>query len=229
MINGFLITKVKIQPFIVTLCGFMIYRGLARSITQDVTKGLGSETYGFLDSLASGTIHIGTRYTVPSALIILVVVAAIMWVVLHKSIYGRYLFAVGRNEEAARYSGIRTRLVIASAYVVAMLLGAISGFILAFDARSISPANFGLSYELYGIAAAVLGGCSLRGGEGSILGIILGTALLALIRNMVNLLSIPSLGIERIPDTWELVIMGGVILAAVTFDEFLNRRRRAAR
>jgi ribose transport system permease protein len=221
LFHGIMVTRVRLQAFIVTLCGFMVYRGMARSVTDDATKGLGSQSFGLLDTVTTGSLRLVGKYTVPSAFFVLLAVAAIMWVVLHRSIYGRYLFAVGRNEEAARYSGIRTRLVIGSAYVVSMALAALSGILFTFDTRSVSPATFGLSNELYGIAAAVLGGCSLRGGEGSIVGIVLGTVLLILLPNLVNLLGIKS--------TWELVVMGGVILAAVSFDEFLNRRRRAAR
>jgi ribose transport system permease protein len=121
---------------------------------------------------------------------------------------------VGRNEDAARYSGIRTRWVIGSAYVIAMLLTGISGVLLAIYTDSITPATHGQVYELYGIAAAVLGGCSLRGGEGSIFGVILGTALLLMLRNMVNLLDIQS--------SWDYVVTGGVILAAVVIDQVLT-------
>jgi ribose transport system permease protein len=145
-----------------------------------------------------------------------IVIAIIMYVVLHRSVYGRYLYAVGRNEEAARYSGINTQWVIGSAYAVSMLLAGISGIILAFYTNSISPSAHGLSYELYGIAAAVLGGCSLRGGEGSILGIILGTALIQVLQNLVNLLGIPS--------ALNLVVIGTVILIGILADELLGRR-----
>jgi len=139
-----------------------------------------------------------------------------MWVVLHHSVYGRYIFAVGRNEEAARFCGINTRLVIASSYVVAGLLTGISGILLAFYTNSVSPSNHGNFYELYGIAAAVLGGCSLRGGEGSILGIIIGTALLRVLENLVNLLGIPS--------SLNFAVMGAVVLVGVTVDQFFQRR-----
>jgi len=218
--HGFLVTKMKLQSFIVTLCGLLIYRGLARSITHDRTEGLGPYEYGWLYKIAAGKVHLFGRYDIPSAFFVLLGVMVVMWVVLHWSIYGRYLYAVGRNEEAARYSGIRTKLVIGSAYVLSLLLAGISGVIFVFDVRSISPANFGISYELYGIAAAVLGGCSLQGGEGSILGIVLGTALMQVLLNMVQLLGIPS--------TWELTVMGSVILLGVMFDQFLKTRKKKA-
>ncbi len=115
-----------------------------------------------------------------------------MWVVLHRSVFGRYLYAVGKNEEAARYSGIRTDRVIVAAYVICGVLTAISAIFFAMYTRSISPSSHGNFYELYAIAAAVLGGCSLRGGEGSIVGVVLGTVLLQVLQNLVNLLGIPS-------------------------------------
>jgi ribose transport system permease protein len=214
-VHGFLITKMRIQAFIVTLCGLLIYRGLARFIAADTTKGFANaEGFEMLRDLAKGK-WLG----LPSPFVILLVLAVIMWLVLHRSVYGRYLFAVGRNEEAARYSGIRTRLVIGSSYVVAGLLSGISAILFAFYTNSISPSTHGNFYELYGIAAAVLGGCSLRGGEGSILGIVIGTALLQVLQNLVNLLNLPS--------SLTYAVMGAVVLAGVLADEILTTRRQA--
>jgi ribose transport system permease protein len=140
-----------------------------------------------------------------------------MWIVLHRSIYGRYLFAVGRNEIAARYSGINSELVTATAYVLSGALAGIAAILLAFYTNSISPSSHGNFYELYGIAAAVLGGCSLRGGEGSIIGILIGTALLQILQNLVNLLGIPS--------SLNFAVMGAVILVGVVADQLLRQRR----
>ena len=215
LINGFLITKVKIQPFIVTLCGLLFYRGLARFIAGDETKGFGAaQGFETLQSMATGTL-VG----IPTPFVILIAVAALMWVVLHRSVYGRYLFAVGRNEIAARYSGINSDRIIASAYVVSGFLAGIAGVLLAFYTNSISPSSHGNFYELYGIAAAVLGGCSLRGGEGSIIGILIGTALLQILQNLVNLLGIPS--------SLNFAVMGAVILIGVIADQLLQQRRAA--
>jgi ribose transport system permease protein len=215
-LHGFLITRVNLQPFIVTLCGLLFYRGAARFIANDEAKGFGTESYGMLRELATGSVG-----GVPMPFILLLVIAAIMWVVLHRSVYGRYLFAVGRNEEAARYSGIPSKLIIASAYVVAAALAGIAGILIAFYTNSISPSGHGNFYELYGIAAAVLGGCSLRGGEGSVLGIVIGTALLQVLQNLVNLLGIPS--------SLNFAVMGGVILMGVLVDQLLAQRREAKR
>jgi ribose transport system permease protein len=186
---------------------------LARYIAGDGTKGLGNaEGFETFASLAKGKL-----FGLPAPFIILVILSLIMWFVLHRSVYGRYLLAVGRNEDAARFSGINTRFVIASSYVLMGLLAGIAGILLAFYTNSISPSNHGNFYELYGIAAAVLGGCSLRGGEGSIIGILIGTALLQILQNLVNLLGIPS--------SLNFAVMGAVILVGVVADQLLRQRR----
>ncbi len=210
--HGLLITRFKLQPFIVTLCGLLLYRGIARFIANDTTKGFGdAEGFKTLQSLANGKC-----LGLPMPFVILIVVAVIMWIVLHRSVYGRYLFAVGRNEEATRFSGINTRWVVASTYVLAGLLTGISGILFAFYTNSVSPSNHGNFYELYGIAAAVLGGCSLRGGEGSICGILIGTALLLVLQNLVNLLGIPS--------SLNFAVMGAVVLVGVLADQIFQAR-----
>jgi ribose transport system permease protein len=212
-VHGLLITRLNMQPFIVTLCGLLVYRGLARFISSDNTKGFGTVAgLDFLRFLANENLA-----GIPMPFVVLIVISVITWLALHRSVYGRYLFAAGRNPEAARYAGINTRGIITTAYVVAGALTAISGIIFAFYTNSISPANHGNAYELYGIAAAVLGGCSLRGGEGSVVGILLGTALIQVLRNLVNLLGIPS--------SLDLAVMGAVILIGVMADQILTERR----
>ena len=141
-----------------------------------------------------------------------------MGVVLHRSVFGRYLFAVGKNEEAARYlRHPHRRASIVAAYVICGGLAGLAAIFLAMYTRSISPSSHGNFYELYAIAAAVLGGCSLRGGEGSILGIVLGTILLQVLQNLVNLLGIPS--------SLNFAVMGAVILIGVLADQQLARLR----
>ena len=218
MLHGFLITRVNLQPFIVTLCGLLAYRGLARIISGDGTMGFGTAG-GFekLQVLATGSV-----FGVPTPFVLLIIIALIMGVVLHRSVYGRYLYAVGRNEEAARYSGVNSKRVIAGAYVISAVLAGIAAILLGFYTNSISPSTHGQSYELYGIAAAVLGGCSLRGGEGSIAGILIGTALLQVLRNLVNLVTING---HSIPTSSEAVVVGAVILVGVGIDELLRRRK----
>jgi ribose transport system permease protein len=212
LFHGILITRCRMQPFIVTLCGLLMYRGIARFIADDTTKGFG-EAKGFetLQNLASGS-FLGF----PMPFVLLIGISIIMWLVLHKSVYGRYLYAVGHNEEAARFSGINTRLIITLTYVLAGLLTGISGILFAFYTNSVSPSTHGNFYELYGIAAAVLGGCSLRGGEGSIIGILIGTTLLLILQNLVNLLGIPS--------SLNFAVMGAVVLVGVLADQFFQHR-----
>jgi ribose transport system permease protein len=214
--HGILVAKVRMQSFILTLCGLLVYRSLARYVSDDANKGFGDSSYGTLRQLATGTFH-----NVPMPFITFIIIAFGCWVLLHRSVYGRYLFAVGQNEEAARYSGVNGRLIIASAYVLCTLLTAIAGIIFALDTNSIQGTDFGLGYELYGIAAAVLGGCSLRGGEGSIIGIAIGTALLQVIQNVAELMGIPS--------PLSGALMGAIIFFGVLADQFLARRRRRIR
>jgi ribose transport system permease protein len=215
--HGLLITKLHLQPFIVTLCGLLIYRGAARYYTADGTAGFAfGDSFPELEWLTTGR-----TLGIPHSLFALVVVASVMWVVLHRSVFGRYLYAVGKNEEAARYSGVRTNVVIVASYVICGVLTAISAIFFAMYTRSISPSSHGNFYELYAIAASVLGGFSLRGGEGSIVGVVLGTILLQILQNLVNLLGIPS--------SLNFAVMGSVILIGVLADtQFAEFRKRQA-
>lgn len=206
-IHGWLITRLNLQPFVVTLCGLLIYRGAARFYTADGTAGFAfGQNFPSLEFLTAGRF-----YGVPTTFIALVIIAVVMWIVLHRSVYGRYLYAIGKNEEAAKYSGIRTSKMVMISYVICGVLTALSAIYFAMYTRSISPASHGQFYELYAIAAAVLGGFSLRGGEGSLVGVVLGTILLQELQNLVNLLGIPS--------SLNFAVMGGVILIGVLIDQ----------
>ncbi|HEY2881803.1 MAG TPA: ABC transporter permease, partial [Pirellulales bacterium] len=188
--------------------------GLARTISHDEAKGFGAASeFPTLKNLAKGEIS-----GVPMPFIILLFIAVITWFLLHRSVYGRYLLAVGKNEEAARFSGINTRRVITSSYVLAGLLTGISAIMFALSTNQVTPSTHGMIYEVYGIAACVLGGCSLRGGEGSIIGIIVGITLLQVLENLVNLLGISS------SSDW--TVMGGVVLIGVIADQLLQRRAK---
>jgi ribose transport system permease protein len=212
--HGLLVTRLQLPPFIVTLCGLLLYRGAARYIANDSTKGFGSATgFEWARALATGNVA-----GVPMPFVVLCVVAVLTWVLVHRSVYGRHLFALGHNEEAARYSGVRTAAVVVWAYIISGVLAALSGIIIAFYTNSISPASHGNFYELYAIAAAVVGGCSLRGGEGSVLGIVIGAALLQVLRNLVNLLDIPG--------SLDFAVMGAVILLGALADQVIARRAR---
>ena len=214
--HGVLVTRLRLQPFIVTLCGLLLYRGAARYIARDSTKGFGTgEGFEWVRLLASGSLG-----GVPMPFVLLGIVAVAAWLLLHRSVFGRHLVAIGRNEEAARYAGIRTKAVVAWAYVISGTLTAVSAIIIAFYTNSISPASHGNFYELYAIAAAVVGGCSLRGGEGSIAGIVMGAALLQVLRNLVNLLDIPG--------SLDFAVMGAVILLGAMADQIVAWRSRGA-
>ena len=229
-VHGFLVTKVNMQPFVVTLCGLLIYRGVARYYTEDATAGFGfTDANPTLEWLTAGRSEIfsplvrlfgydGPTIAVPHTFIALIIVTVAAYVVMHRSVYGRYLFAVGKNEEAARYSGIRTDRVVLGAYVICAALAALAAIFWAMYTRSISPAVHGNFYELYAIAAAVLGGFSLRGGEGSIVGVVLGAVLLQVLQNLVNLLGIPS--------SLNFAVMGSVILLGVLADQQITKYRR---
>ncbi len=224
-VHGWIITRMQVQPFIVTLCGLLIYRGLARFLANDGTKGFGPETeFTTLRFLTTGrlfrrvdeTTGLETFAGVPMPFVILLIVAVLAWIALHRSVYGRYLFAVGKNEEAARFSGINTRRVITSSYVLAGLLTGMSAIMIAFYTNQVTPSIHGTFYEVYAIAAAVLGGCSLSGGEGSIVGIVIGTALLQVLQNLVVLLGIKS--------SLNWAVMGAVVLVGVMADQMLQKR-----
>ncbi|KRA47729.1 ABC transporter permease [Devosia sp. Root635] len=218
--HGLLITRLKMQPFVVTLCGLLIYRGVARGYTGEATAGFPfGASYPELEWLT-----IGRSFGIPHSFLAMLIIGAVCWVVLHRSVFGRHLYAVGKNEDAARYSGIRTGLVITAAYVICAILTSIAAIYFAMFTKSVQPSSHGNFYELYAIAAAVLGGFSLRGGEGSIIGVVLGAVLLQELQNLVNLLGIPS--------SLNFAVMGGVILAGVLADQQFNRyraRRRAKR
>lgn len=230
LVHGVLVAKVGMQPFVVTLCALLIYRGTARYYTEDATVGFGfGASFPTLEWLTAGRSEVfaplarllgieGPTIAVPHTLVALAIVTVIAGIVLHRSVLGRYLFAIGKNEEAARYSGIATGRITIAAYVICCGLAALDAIVLAMYTRSIAPAVHGNFYELYAIAAAVLGGFSLRGGEGSILGVVLGTILLQVLQNLVNLLGIPS--------SLNFAVMGSVILIGVLADQQFTRYRK---
>ncbi|MGB1928260.1 MAG: ABC transporter permease [Mariniblastus sp.] len=237
VIHGLLITRLKMQPFVVTLCGLLIYRGLSRWLTNDQTVGF-IEYQETLGKVATGRWETGIQFMpvkvdpagdasswklvwdsaegaqmfgIPYSFFIFLGVIFTAIIFLNLTVWGRHLQAVGRNEEAARYSGISTHRITTLAYVLCAVLTGLGGVMFAIDSNSIAPSSFGNFFELYAIAAAVLGGCSLRGGEGSILGVVVGTALMQTLYNSIVLL--------KIPDELEFTIIGAVILFGVAGDE----------
>lgn len=226
--HGLLVTKLGLQPFVVTLCGLLFYRGISRWLVNDQTMGFGDEYESSLSPLGAGKLLLwrsadgGDSFGIPYPFFILLLTAVLAALFLNKTIWGRYMLALGRNEAAARYSGINTGRVTVMAYMISTGLAVVGGLLFALDANSVAPSSFGNFFELYAIAAAVLGGCSLRGGEGSILGVVIGTALMQTLYNLIVLL--------KVSDTLEFAIIGAVILAGVTADEIVKRlaaKRRA--
>ncbi len=226
--HGLLITRMRLQPFVVTLCGLLLYRGIARGLTGDLSQGFGVG-YKSLRSIATARLPIfgsGDVFHLPATTLFLIVIAIIAAVFLNKTIYGRYLLALGNNPEAARYSGINVNRMTLLAYVICSALAGLGGMLFVLDINSAQPSDFGNFYELYAIAAAVLGGCSLRGGEGSIIGVVIGSAVMVALSNAINLVHPQYQNIE-------FAIIGGVILIGVVVDELARRlvaaRREAAR
>jgi len=230
LVHGLLVTRMKLQPFVVTLCGLLFYRGISRWLVNDQPVGFGNEYVGTLSPLGRGKLVLWQwedmdrvqSFGLPYPFFILLLCAFVAGVFLNKTIWGRYLLALGRNEEAAHYSGINTGRIKLMAYVISTVLAATGGNLFALDSNQVPPSSFGNFFELYAIAAAVLGGCSLRGGEGAIIGVVIGTAVMQVLNNMIVLL--------RISDELEYAIIGIVILLGVMADELIKRiaaQRRA--
>lgn len=230
IVHGLLVTKMKLQPFVVTLCGLLTYRGVSRWLVNDQPVGFGNEFADSLSLLGRGKLVLWQwddagrteTFGIPYPFFILLLAAIAAAVFLGKTIWGRYMLALGRNEQAARYSGINTGRIILVAFVISTVLAAIGGMLFALDSNQVPPSSFGNFFELYAIAAAVLGGCSLRGGEGAILGVVFGTAVMQVLNNMIVLL--------RVSDELEYAIIGLVILLGVLADELVKRvaaRRRS--
>ncbi|MGI8605045.1 MAG: ABC transporter permease [Verrucomicrobiales bacterium] len=215
LLHGLLITKLDLQPFLVTLCGLFIYRGFARIIA-------GNDSWGFENKFdVLRRLSTGNTLGLPTPLVILLVLAVLTSILLHRTVYGRALLALGRNENAARFSGIATNRIKIIAYILCAIITAFGGMMFVFKTNSAVASNYGMSYELYAIAGAVLGGCSLRGGECSLAGVVLGAALVQFSQSAVL-----SLGV---PDEYKFVVVGSFILVGVIVDEVMRRVAAARR
>ncbi|MBP6964953.1 MAG: ABC transporter permease [Armatimonadetes bacterium] len=208
--HGALITRLKLQPFIVTLCSMLILRGLARGLTEDETMGFGERFPGFR------LLGNGDWLGIPAPVVILIVVGIIAHFFMRYTVYGRYLYAIGRNPDAARYSGVKVDRMQTGAYLACAVLAGIAGILHASYTNSVQPATTGQAYELYAIAAAVLGGCSMRGGEGTVLGIIIGASIMRVMYNGIILVGIPTF--------YEFAVIGLVILIGVVADASVKSR-----
>ncbi|MBF4577540.1 ABC transporter permease [Frondihabitans sp. VKM Ac-2883] len=204
--TGFIVTRFRLPPFIATLGMMGIARGIVLVITgANTIQGLPN---GFQD-IANGTI-VG----IPNLLIIFVVIAAIATFVLKRTVFGRYVYAIGSNPEAARLAGVPVRLVTIAVYAIAGLLAAFGGILLTSRLGAGVP-TAGTGFELQAIAACVIGGASLSGARGSALGAACGALLIGVLNNGGNLLAVNSFYLQ--------IAIGALILVAVAFDMLNNR------
>ena len=211
-IHGLLVTRLRLQPFMVTLCSLLIFRSAARGITGDFTVSFFEKDLPFLHSLGNG-IFLGV--TIPVWICAGVALALLFF--MHSTVHGRYLYALGYNLEAARFSGVRVHSLRTFTFALGALLAGLAGILEASAIHSVAPSSAGIAYELHGITAAVLGGCALRGGQGSILGIIVGAAILKVLQRMIVFLGLAT--------HWTDAVIGFVLLAAVMGDALVKRRR----
>jgi ribose transport system permease protein len=205
-VNGALVTEAKLPPFIATLGMMSVARGLAFAIT-------GGQTIRDLpaDFLVIGQ---GSILEVPVPVIIMILLAAAVGMFLKSSYWGRYVYAIGGNEEAAVYSGVNVRRVKLVVYSLCGLLSGVAGVLFA-SRFGVGQSTSGLGYELDVIAAAVIGGISLSGGRGTILGVMIGSILMGVLRNGLVLLDVSQY--------WQQVAIGAVIILAVVLDRKTKR------
>ena len=208
ILNASLITGIRLIPFIATLGTMSVFRGFATGIVSGQTV-----------NASNGFTTIGQGYIgpIPISAAILIVLTVLCAFFMNNTGWGRHIYAVGGSESAARLCGINVPRVKWIMYVLAALLGSIGGIVLASRLGSATPSN-ALGYELICIAAAVIGGASLTGGEGTMVGVLIGAALLALIRNSLDILGWG--------EYWQDLIIGATILVTVSFDQLRRRLRR---
>jgi ribose transport system permease protein len=215
-INGTLISRLKIPPFIATLGMLYVTKGLSLVIS-------GLKPIYFNDAPTFRTVAMGSvlgriipGFEIPNAILILFVAAIIANLILTKTILGRYTFAIGSNEEATRLSGVNVAAWKTAVYSLCGLFSGLAGVIIASRLSSAQPA-LGSGYELDAIAAAVIGGTSLSGGEGTIVGTIIGALLISTLTNGLRILAVPQ--------EWQMVVTGGIVILAVFLD-ILRRRQQ---
>lgn len=202
LVNGIIVAKGKIQAFIVTLATMTVFRGVTYVYTDGTPiSGLGTN-FTFIGN--------GTILGIPLPVIIIVIVALIAWYVLTQTRYGRYVYAVGGNEDSSRLSGINTDKIKALVYVLSGAAAALSAIVVTSRIGSASP-NAGSGFELDAIAAVVLGGTSLSGGEGSLTGTIIGAMIIGVLNNGLNLMNVSPF--------YQSIVKGLVILLAVMLDK----------
>ena len=201
--NGVIITKGKVAPFIATLATMTIYRGLTLVYSN------GKPISGLGDHASFQLFGKGYLLGIPIPVITTIIAFAVLAFILHKTTFGRRVYAVGGNEEAAKLSGINADLVKIAVYAISGFMASLSALILTSRLNSAQP-TAGESYELDAIAAVVLGGTSLNGGKGWIFGTLIGALIIGVLNNGMNLIGVSSF--------WQQVVKGIVILLAVLLD-----------
>jgi ribose transport system permease protein len=209
-LNGFMITQLRINPFIITLGTLEAYRGLALVASKGLPVHGITDAFSFLGN--------DTLLGIPFSLWVLAVCAMIMHFLLENTKLGRYAFAIGSNSSAAYYAGVPIRFHLTAVYTIAGALAGLAGMVEASRLMTGQP-TAGQGYELQAIAAVVIGGGSLQGGEGSVVGTLTGAFIIGLLSNGSDLLGVNPY--------WQQVIIGAVIIAAVGFDEFRKRKLSA--
>lgn len=216
-IHAALIHKLDLPPFVVTLASLLILRSQSLIVNKQLPISL--QDYPALLFLANGTLFDGTPFALPMPIVILAVVAVLTSIALNKMRIGRYLYSIGSNEQATGLSGVNVYKVKLFAYGASAVLGGLAGILwAAYGAQGDPQAASG--YELDAVAAAVVGGANLMGGQGSVMGTILGATLLQVIFSAINL-KLSS------PDIWRGTVVGGVLLFAVLVTALQQRRSRA--
>lgn len=214
-VNGILIAKLKIPPFIATLGMLNVAKGLALVISglKPIYFNDTPEFNGTAMGSVTGSIIPG--FNVPNIVLVFLGAALVASLLLTRTVLGRYTFALGSNEEAARLSGVNVDRWKIAVYTVCGLFAGLAGVLIAARLNSAQP-SLGLGYELDAIAAAVIGGTSLSGGEGTILGTVIGALIISTLTNGLRILSVPQ--------EWQIVVTGGIVILAVYLD--IVRRRR---
>lgn len=214
-INGVVISRMKIPPFIATLGMLYATKGLSLVISE-LKPIYFNDTPAFRE-MAMGSIlgKIIPGFEIPNAVLIMFGAAIVAHLILSRTILGRYTFALGSNEEATRLSGVNVASWKTAVYSLCGLFSGLGGVLMAARLNSAQPA-LGAGYELDAIAAVVIGGTSLSGGEGSILGTIIGAFIISTLTNGLRILSVPQ--------EWQMVVTGGIVVLAVYLD-ILRRRR----
>lgn len=208
-LNGFFITKVGINPFIATLSTMSMVRGLALAITQ------GMPVYGLPDKFAY--LGEGRVFGFPFAILLMIILVTIFNIFMAKTPQGRLFYYTGGNEEAAKLSGIHTDRVKVASFMTVGVLAALAGVVMASRMMSMmSTAGTGL--ELKAIAACIIGGAALRGGEGTIIGAFLGTILVGIIEDILILSNVSSY--------WQLFASGAILALVVSLDMVVRKIRR---